>query len=123
MVMYILYTSQQQNTLDGDVYNIHITPTEHFRFFFFFMHFIFGTKHPREMIILISTYWARNDVMYTHKHSTYTQITPTEHIYDHWPRDTTLALVEIIRPVRPPIQALSSDGRCLYYTRDTNRTL
>ena len=46
MVMYILYTSQQQNTLDGDVYIIHITqqntldgdvyiihitPTEHFR--------------------------------------------------------------------------------------------
>ena len=47
MVMYILYTSQQQNTLDGDVYThhntehldgdvymmyiIHITPTEHFR--------------------------------------------------------------------------------------------
>ena len=30
MVMYILYTSQQQNTLDGDVYIIHITPTEHF---------------------------------------------------------------------------------------------
>ena len=30
-VMYILYTSQQQNTLDGDVYIIHITPTEHFR--------------------------------------------------------------------------------------------
>ena len=27
MVMYILYTSQQQNTLDGDVYIIHITPT------------------------------------------------------------------------------------------------
>ena len=25
MVMYILYTSQQQNTLDGDVYIIHIT--------------------------------------------------------------------------------------------------
>ena len=31
MVMYILYTSQQQNTLDGDVYIIHITPTEHLR--------------------------------------------------------------------------------------------
>ena len=31
MVMYILYTSQQQNTLDGDVY-IHITTTEHFRY-------------------------------------------------------------------------------------------
>ena len=46
MVMYILYTSQQQNTLggdvyiytspqqntlDGDVYIIHITTTEHFR--------------------------------------------------------------------------------------------
>ena len=44
MVMYILYTSHQQNTLDGDeyysqqqntlggdVYIIHITPTEHFR--------------------------------------------------------------------------------------------
>ena len=29
MVMYILYTSQQQNTLDGDVYIIHITTTEH----------------------------------------------------------------------------------------------
>ena len=29
MVMYILYTTQQQNTLDGDVYIIHITPTEH----------------------------------------------------------------------------------------------
>ena len=27
----ILYTSQQQNTLDGDVYIIHITTTEHFR--------------------------------------------------------------------------------------------
>ena len=26
--MYILYTSQQQNTLDGDVYIIHITTTE-----------------------------------------------------------------------------------------------
>ena len=26
MVMYILYTSQQQNILDGDVYIIHITP-------------------------------------------------------------------------------------------------
>ena len=25
VVMYILYTSQQQNTLDGDVYIIHIT--------------------------------------------------------------------------------------------------
>ena len=25
------YTSQQQNTLDGDVYIIHITTTEHFR--------------------------------------------------------------------------------------------
>ena len=46
MVSYILYTSHQQNTLDGDVYIIHITqqntldgdvyiihitPTEHFR--------------------------------------------------------------------------------------------
>ena len=31
VVMYILYTSQQQNTLDGDVYIIHITTTEHFR--------------------------------------------------------------------------------------------
>ena len=45
MVMYILYTSHQQNTLDGDVYIIitqqntldgdvyiiHITTTEHFR--------------------------------------------------------------------------------------------
>ena len=46
MVMYILYTSHQQNTLDGDVYIIHITqqntldgdvyiihitPTEHLR--------------------------------------------------------------------------------------------
>ena len=30
MVMYILYTSPQQNTLDGDVYIIHITTTEHF---------------------------------------------------------------------------------------------
>ena len=30
-MMYILYISQQQNTLDGDVYIIHITPTEHFR--------------------------------------------------------------------------------------------
>ena len=30
MVMYILYTSHQQNTLDGDVYIIHITTTEHF---------------------------------------------------------------------------------------------
>ena len=30
--VYILYTSQQQNTLDGgDVYIIHITTTEHFR--------------------------------------------------------------------------------------------
>ena len=29
--MYTLYTSQQQNTLDGDVYIIHITTTEHFR--------------------------------------------------------------------------------------------
>ena len=29
MVMYILYTSHQQNTLDGDVCIIHITPTEH----------------------------------------------------------------------------------------------
>ena len=29
LVMYILYTSQQQNTLDGDVYIIHITTTEH----------------------------------------------------------------------------------------------
>ena len=28
MVMYILYTSQQQNTLDGDVYIIDITPTD-----------------------------------------------------------------------------------------------
>ena len=32
MVMYILYTSQQQNTLDGDVYIIHITTTEHFMY-------------------------------------------------------------------------------------------
>ena len=29
MVMYISYTSQQQNILDGDVCIIHITPTEH----------------------------------------------------------------------------------------------
>ena len=28
MVMYILYTSHQQNTLDGDVYIIHITPEQ-----------------------------------------------------------------------------------------------
>ena len=31
MVMYVLCTSHQQNTLDCDVYIIHITPTEHFR--------------------------------------------------------------------------------------------
>ena len=28
MVMYVLYTSHQQNTLDGDVYIIHITKTD-----------------------------------------------------------------------------------------------
>ena len=31
MVMYILYTSPQQNTLDGDVYIIHISTTEYLR--------------------------------------------------------------------------------------------
>ena len=36
--MYILYTSQQQNTLDGDVYIIHITTTEHFMVMYIHTH-------------------------------------------------------------------------------------
>ena len=46
MVMYILYTSQQQNTLDGDVYIIHITPTEHLDGDVYIIH-ITPTEHFR----------------------------------------------------------------------------
>ena len=46
MVMYILYTSQQQNTLDGDVYIIHITTTEHFSGDVYIIH-ITTTEHFR----------------------------------------------------------------------------
>ena len=49
--MYILYTSQQQNTLDGDVYIIHITTTEHF------------------MVMYMYTSQQQNTLlMYTHTH-------------------------------------------------------
>ena len=64
MVMYILYTSQQQNTLDGDVYIIHITPTEHFRY-----------THQQNMYILYTSQQQNTldgDVYIIH-------ITPTEH--------------------------------------------
>ena len=44
--MYILYTSQQQNTLDGDVYIIHITPTEHLDGDVYIIH-ITTTEHLR----------------------------------------------------------------------------
>ena len=46
MVMYILYTSQQQNTLDGDVYIIHITTTEHLDGDVYIIH-ITPTEHFR----------------------------------------------------------------------------
>ena len=36
--MYIVYTSHQQNTLDGDVYIIHITPTEHLDVVIYIIH-------------------------------------------------------------------------------------
>ena len=44
--MYILYTSQQQNTLDGDVYIIHITTTEHLDGDVYIIH-ITTTEHFR----------------------------------------------------------------------------
>ena len=44
--MYILYTSQQQNTLDGDVYIIHITTTEHLDGDVYIIH-ITPTEHFR----------------------------------------------------------------------------
>ena len=59
MVMYILYTSHQQNTLDGDVYVIHITTTEPLR-----VMYILYTSHQQNTL--------DSDVCIIH-------ITPTEH--------------------------------------------